>query len=52
MVTSLENTQPPLFTPPYLHSFPIFPSDDRRPCTAGAARSVTGAGGVTAGTAR
>ena len=44
-MTSLENTQTLLFTPPHPHPLLLCHHSYRRSCTAGAARSVTCAGG-------
>ena len=44
----LDNTQPSLNSPPHPPPLPLYCLDIRRSCTAGAARSVTGAGGKAA----
>ena len=52
IVTSLENTQTPLFTSHSPPPLPLCRPSYRRSCTTGAARSVEGAGGGAAGAAR
>ena len=52
MVTSLDTTQPPLFTTPHSPSLLLCSSCCRRPCAAGTARPVTGTGGGAAGATR